>query len=78
LVIVDEDADVMDSLKKRGQPDRSKISITEAHEVRYWTKHLDVSQEELLRAVEKVGNAAAAVRKELGKQPATSRDDVAS
>lgn len=63
----------MDSLKKRGQPDRSKIAMSEAHEVRYWTKHLDVSQDELARAVDKVGNAAAAVRKELGKQPATER-----
>jgi 3-oxoacyl-[acyl-carrier-protein] synthase III len=34
---------------------------------RYWTKHLGVSKEELQRVVDKVGNSAAAVKKELGK-----------
>ena len=38
----------------------------EPHEVRYWTKHLNVSKQQLQKAVDKVGNAAAAVRKELG------------
>jgi hypothetical protein len=33
--------------------------------VHYWTKHLNISKEELQKAVEKVGNSAAAVRKEL-------------
>jgi Protein of unknown function (DUF3606) len=56
-----------DDLKKRDQPDRSKIAMQEEHEVRYWTKHLGVSTEELQKAVEKVGNSAAAVRKQLGK-----------
>ena len=55
----------MDSLTKREQPDRSKINMHEAHEVKYWTHQLGVSREELQAAVEKVGNAAAAVRKEL-------------
>jgi hypothetical protein len=54
-----------DDLKKKGQPDRSKIAMHEDHEVRYWTKHLNVSKEQLQKAVEKVGNSAAAVRKEL-------------
>jgi hypothetical protein len=36
------------------------------HEVHYWTRHLRVSRDELQRAIEKVGNSAAAVRKELG------------
>ena len=56
-----------DDLKKRGQPDRSRIAMEEEHEVRYWTKHLGVTKEELQKAVDKVGNTAAAVRKELGK-----------
>jgi hypothetical protein len=34
--------------------------------VKYWTKHLGVSREQLEKAVGKVGNSAAAVRKELG------------
>ena len=56
-----------DDKTKRGQPDRSKINMSEDYEVRYWTKHLGVSREELRRAIDKVGNSAAAVRKELGK-----------
>jgi hypothetical protein len=55
----------MDDLKKKGSQDRSKINIHEDHEVKYWTKELGVSKERLLKAVEKVGNSAAAVRKEL-------------
>jgi hypothetical protein len=57
-----------DNLNKKSQPDRSKIAMSEEHEVRYWTKHLGVSKEELQHAVDKVGNSAAAVKKQLGKQ----------
>jgi hypothetical protein len=56
----------MDNLTKRDQPDRSKINMHEDYEVKYWTKSLGVSREELQKAVDKVGNSAAAVRKELG------------
>ena len=40
----------------------------EPHEVQHWIKHLKVSNEQLQKAVDKVGNAAAAVRKELAAQ----------
>jgi hypothetical protein len=56
----------MDNLTKKDQRDRSKINMNEAYEVKYWSHELRVSKEELQRAVEKVGNSAAAVRKELG------------
>jgi 3-oxoacyl-[acyl-carrier-protein] synthase III len=55
----------MDDLKKTGYQDRSKINMHEPHEVQYWTKHLGVSKEQLQKAVDKVGNGAAAVKKEL-------------
>lgn len=55
-----------DDLLDKGQRDRSHIAMGQPHEVHYWTKHLGVSKEELQRAIEKVGNSAAAVRKELG------------
>jgi uncharacterized protein DUF3606 len=55
----------MDDLKKRGPQDRSKINMQEDYEVKYWAKELGVSREELQKAVDKVGNSAAAVRKEL-------------
>jgi hypothetical protein len=54
-----------DGWTKRDQSDRSKINMSEDYEVRYGTKHLNISKEELQKAVDKVGNSAAAVRKEL-------------
>ena len=42
----------------------------EAYEVKYWTHQLGVTREQLQKAVDKVGNSAAAVRKQL----AVSRD----
>ena len=56
----------MDSLTRRDMPDRSKINMSEDFEVKYWLKALGVSKSELQRVVDKVGNSAAAVRKELG------------
>ena len=55
----------MDSLTKKDQRDRSKIHMHEPYQVKYWTKALGVSREQLQKAVDKVGNSAAAVRKEL-------------
>jgi predicted RNA-binding protein YlqC (UPF0109 family) len=56
----------MDNLTKKDQRDRSKINMHEAYEVKYWTKELGVSKDDLQKVVDKVGNSAAAVRKELG------------
>jgi len=56
-----------DNLDNRGPQDRSRISLTEQHEVAYWTKALGVSEEELRRAVSRAGNSATAVKAELGK-----------
>lgn len=50
-----------------GQQDRNRINMNEDYEVRHWAKALGVSRDELERAIAKVGNSAAAVRKELGK-----------
>ena len=55
-----------DDLLAKGQRDRSHISMSQPHELHYWTKHLGVTHDELQRTVDKVGNSAAAVRKELG------------
>jgi hypothetical protein len=43
------------------------ISMSEEREVRYWTKALGVSREELVEAISKVGNSVDAIRRELGK-----------
>jgi hypothetical protein len=55
----------MDSLTKKDQRDRSKINMHEDFEVKYWTHELGISREKLQQVVDKVGNSAAAVRKEL-------------
>src|SRR3954452_12760271 len=54
-----------DNLTKRDQRDRSKINMHEDFEVKYWTKALGVSRDELQKAFDKVGISAAAVRKQL-------------
>ena len=54
-----------DSLTTSEQPDRSKINMSDPSAVHCWTKHLNISKEELQKAADKVGNSAAAVRKEL-------------
>ena len=56
-----------DNLSNKGNPDRNLISLTEAHEVRYWTEALGISKEELERVVSQVGNSAAKVREHLNK-----------
>ena len=60
-----EGSNMTDNLTKRDQPDRSKINVKQDYEVHYWTKHLYISKEELQKVVDKVGNSAAAIRKEL-------------
>jgi hypothetical protein len=57
----------MDKLKKRAAPDRSKIDMHEPCAVKCWTRKLGVNRDELQKLVDKVGNAAAAVRKELSR-----------
>jgi hypothetical protein len=56
-----------DDKSKRAPQDRSRISLNEDYEVRYWTEHLGVTKDELARVVAKVGDSAAAVRRELGR-----------
>jgi hypothetical protein len=53
-------------ISKTVAPDRSKIVIEHEDHIKYWTRHFGVTKDELARAIEKVGNSAAAVRKQLG------------
>jgi hypothetical protein len=62
-----KEATMPDNLTDRGPQDRSRISMEEEHEVRYWTKKFGVSRQELEAAVKRAGASAAAVAKELGK-----------
>jgi hypothetical protein len=52
--------------------DRSKIVIDSENQIRIWTRHFGVIQQELARAIEIVGNSAAAVRKQLAVTSASA------
>lgn len=47
-------------------PLRSKINLRDPKEVKSWSHHLGVPRDELKKAVEKVGDSAPAVKKQLG------------
>jgi hypothetical protein len=69
-VVVEEtsrSAQMADDLTNRGSQDRSRISMSEDYEVRYWTKALGVSKDELQKLVDKHGNSAARIKEALGK-----------
>ena len=56
-----------DNLDQRGAQDRARINVNEAHEVRYWTGRLGVSEADLRKAVAEVGVSALKVAEHLGK-----------
>ena len=65
----------MSGLTKKPAPDRSKIDAENPVELKYWLRALSVSKEDLMAAIEKVGNAAATVRKELANARTLKSDD---
>ncbi|CAB3939593.1 DUF3606 domain-containing protein [Achromobacter insolitus] len=56
-----------DDLKNRGPQDRSRINVNEDHEMRYWSKELGVSEDQLRESVKAAGVSVDAVKKHLGK-----------
>jgi hypothetical protein len=56
-----------DNLQDRGPQDRSRINVHEEWELRYWTKELGLSADELRQAVAAAGPSVKAVREHLGK-----------
>ena len=56
-----------DDKTDRGPQDRSRISLSEDYEVRYWTDKLGISRSQLEDVVRKVGPSASAVEEELRK-----------
>lgn len=50
-----------DNPRKTGEPDRSLVSLGQAHEVAYWTKRFGVSEAKLKQAVNAVGNSVAKI-----------------
>ena len=60
-----------DDLGNRGPRDRGRIALEEAHEVRYWTHVLGVTEAQLRAAVHAAGDATHAVRQQLQTSPAS-------
>ena len=54
-----------DDPSKKGRPDRDRINIHEAYELRYWSDKLGVSPEQIQSAVAKVGPKVEDVRDHL-------------
>jgi hypothetical protein len=61
------EAEMADNLEEKAPQDASRISLSEDWEVRYWTKALGVSEDQLQQLVKEHGNSASAVRRALGK-----------
>jgi hypothetical protein len=56
-----------DNLQNRGPQDRNRINVNEPWELRYWTKELGLSEDELREAVKAAGPSVNAVREHVGK-----------
>ena len=54
-----------DDTTLRSPQDRTRVAMGQEHEVRYWTERFGVSREDLQRAVDEVGNTAAAIERRL-------------
>lgn len=56
-----------DDKTNREPQDCSRINVFEDYEVRYWTRELRVTREELIRLVEQHGISVEKIRQELGR-----------
>jgi hypothetical protein len=66
--IVRQNEVMSDDPNKSGSSDRKRINMSQEHEVRYWTKELGVSAEELAALVKRVGPMAEDVRRAVAKK----------
>jgi hypothetical protein len=55
---LNQEKQMADNRKKRGQPDRSTINLNEDYEKEYWKKKFNVSGQALAGAVRAVGKSA--------------------
>jgi Protein of unknown function (DUF3606) len=63
-----------DNKRKRGGSDRGLIALTQAYEVRYWSKKFKVTPAKLRYAVKKVGRSAKKVEAYIKLQKHKARD----
>ncbi len=58
-----------DDLNNRGPQDRARVNVNEAHELKYWTRELGVTEDKLRQAVKEVGVSVDALRKHFSSPP---------
>ncbi len=58
----------MDDKNNKGKQDCIRINVNEVYELQYWKRELNVSAEELCKAVQAVGVMVDDVRNELNKK----------
>lgn len=56
-----------DDSGKRGSQDRIRIDVNQRHERRYWAEKFGCDEEELVRAVERVGPMVEDVKRALNR-----------
>jgi methyl-accepting chemotaxis protein len=54
-----------DNKGMRNSPDNKRIDVNDSHELRNWAMSFNVTEEELRRAVERVGTSAEKVKEHL-------------
>ncbi len=57
-----------DDLQQRGGQDRERINVNEPHELRYWSRQFNVSEDDVKAAVEAVGDRVDDVRERVRVQ----------
>jgi hypothetical protein len=57
-----------DSKDNTGSPDRDRINVNEAYELRDWSKKFGVTEDQLKAAVKAVGDQASKVEAHLGSR----------
>jgi len=60
----------MDNKTIRGPADASRVNLSEAYKVEYWTKTLGVTKAQLASAIKTVGTSAERVRQHLKQRQA--------
>jgi hypothetical protein len=66
---------MIDRLADKGIRDRSHIALDRPDQVKFWIRHFGITADELQSAIAKVGNAASAVQKELGRPSRSETDE---
>jgi hypothetical protein len=57
-----------DDRSKRGNQDRIRINIHEDFELRYWSKELGITAEELREMVQQLGTSAETIRQAVNRK----------